>query len=118
MGAPRRERRLAQVAFVRRQGERDRVHVKRPDTTERPWVFPTFGDMVPHDLVHLVVESAFGVRRGFWGRVDAGVDPGRVNAQANRAGGRDKYAGFGEDLRELYLAEGLAGAPWFDAGAT
>jgi hypothetical protein len=62
--------------------------------------------------VHLVVEAGFGVADGFWGRVEAGVDVARINAQANRQGGTDKYQGFGEDLRGLYLAEALAGERW------
>jgi hypothetical protein len=44
------------------------------------------------------------------------VDPERVNNEANRAGGADKYRGFGDDRREILLAEGLAAAPWSDAG--
>jgi hypothetical protein len=35
-----------------------------------------------------------------------------VNAEANRIGGKDKYAGFGEDLRGLNLAESLANLSW------
>jgi hypothetical protein len=49
----------------------------------------------PHDLVHLVVEAAFGLAQGFWGRVDAGVDPAAIMAVANRKGGGNRYAGFG-----------------------
>jgi hypothetical protein len=96
------------VCFVRKRGERDRVYVTRTDGTEVSWVFPSYGDALPHDLVHLVVEAAFGLARGFWGRVDEGADVARMNAAANRAGGKDKYAGFGADLGELLLAEALA----------
>jgi len=98
--------------FVRTAGQPDRVYVRRSNGSEVSWSFPSFGADLPHDLVHLVVERAFGVKNGFWGRVDAGVDPARVNAMANRIGGRDKYAGFGDDLRELYLAETLANLSW------
>ena len=100
------------VAFVRTRGQADRFYVTRSNGSETSWSFPTFGDGLPHDLVHLVVESRLGISKGFWGRVDAGVDPRVVNEQANRKGGKDKYAAFGEDLRELYLAEALAGLPW------
>ena len=55
---------------------------------------------------------------GFWGRVDRGVDPARINAEANRIGGKDKYAGFGDDLRGLYLAEALANCSWGIAEVT
>jgi hypothetical protein len=101
-----------QISFVRTQGRPDRVYVQRTHGGEVSWAFPSFGEGLPHDLVHLVVESLFEVRQGFWGRVDAGVDPGRVSEIANRVGGPNKYAAFGADLRELYVAEALAGIAW------
>lgn len=101
-----------EVAFVRAAGKRDRIYVQRADGSEVSWSFPSYGDGLPHDLVHLVVESAFGIRDGFWGRVEAGVDPERVNAEANQRGGADKYKGFGRDLKHLFLAEALAGVRW------
>jgi hypothetical protein len=100
------------IAFVRTAGKPDRVYVQRTSGTEVSWSFPTFGNDLPHDLVHLVVEARFGVREGFWARVDAGVDVARINALANRQGGSGKYAGFGADLHDLYLAEVLAAVPW------
>lgn len=101
-----------QVTFVRHPEAPDRIYVVRDDGSEASWSFPSYGDGLPHDLVHLVLERRFGLRHGFWGRVAAGVDPSRINAMANQKGGKGKYAGFGEDLRELWLAEALAGAPW------
>src|SRR5262245_30283848 len=103
-----------EVSFVRVRGQRDRIYVRRTDGSEVSWVFPTYGEELPHDLIHLVVEAAFGVRQGFWGRVDAGVDPARVNDEANRMGGADKYRGFGDDRREILLAEALAAGRWLD----
>lgn len=97
------------IAFVRTAGQPDRVYVTRTDGTEVSWSFPTYGDGIPHDLVHLVVETAFGLKDGFWGRVDRGIDVARLNHAANRRGGADKYAGFGPDQKELWLAELLAG---------
>lgn len=105
---------VLRASFVRVPGERDRIYVHRSDGSEASWVFPSYGTGLPHDLVHLVVESAFGLRRGFWGLVDAGADAARINEEANKKGGADKYRGFGEDRRELLLAEALAGAPWSD----
>lgn len=102
-----------EVTFVRVRGQRDRIYLHRPDGSELSWVFPAHGDGLPHDLVHLVVESAFGLRRGFFGLVAEGVDPVRVNAEANRRTGADKYRGFGEDRRELLLAEQITALPWF-----
>ena len=63
-------------------------------------------------MVHLVVEEMFQIADGFWGRVDRGVDPARINAEANRIGGPNKYKGFGDDLRGLLLAEAVANLSW------
>jgi hypothetical protein len=103
--------------FVRVAGERDRVYVRRSDGSETSWVFPSYGEGLPHDLVHLVVEGDFGVRAGFWGRVDRGVEPAKINSDASRRGRAGKYAAFGADLRELLLAEALANCGWFTPGA-
>ena len=105
---------ILRARFVRIAGQKDRVYVVRPDGSEVSWSFPTYGDQLPHDLVHLIVESAAGLAAGFWGRVAAGVDPARVNALANAAAGKleTKYAGFGGDLGELLIAEALAAYPW------
>lgn len=104
--------RVLKATFVRTQGQRDRIYVTRSNGSQVQWVFPTYGDRLPHDLVHLVVETAFGLTRGFWGRVDEGVDPGRITLEANQMGGKDKYSGFGDDQRELALAEALAATNW------
>jgi len=101
------------AVFLRTEGARDRIYVTRSDGSEVSWVFPTYGDALPHDLVHLVVETVFSLSRGFWGRVDDGADPGRISQEANRKGGSDKYAAFGPDQSDLQLAEVLAAAPWF-----
>jgi hypothetical protein len=103
---------MLEASFVRTVGDRDRIYVTRSNGSEVNWVFPTYGDVPPHDMIHLIVESAFGVTQGFWGRVDAGIDPGRIAEQANRIGGRNKYAAFGEDLSDLALAELLANVGW------
>ena len=57
------EARVLVASFIRSRGERDRVHVRRSDGTETSWLLPTYGEGMPHDLVHLVVEAAFGLRR-------------------------------------------------------
>jgi hypothetical protein len=106
------------ASFVRTAGERDRIYVTRTDGSTTSWVFPSYGDVLPHDLVHLAVESAFGVARGFWGRVDGGADPGAIAREANRRGGRDKYAAYGADQAELLLAESLANVRWLEEGAS
>jgi len=64
---------MLEVAFVRRRGHRDAVHVRRDDGTSTSWRLPTYGDGLPHDLCHLVVEQELGLTDGFWGLVDQGA---------------------------------------------
>ena len=73
---------VLKVSFVRRRGSRDRVYVTRGDGSSTGWDFPSYGDGLPHDLCHLVVEDELGLTEGFWGLVDQGVDVGLVNNQA------------------------------------
>ncbi len=109
---------MLRATFVRTAGEPDRIYVTRSDESEVSWSFPAYGDGLPHDLVHLVVEACCGLRFGFWGRVDAGAQPARINAAANRVGGKQKYRDFGPEQAELHVAEALAGAAWWLEGAT
>jgi hypothetical protein len=111
-------RSVLKASFVRTIGERDRIYVVRSDGSQVSWAFPTYGDALPHDLIHLVVEAAFGLAHGFWGRVDAGADPGAIMADANRRGGSNKYSAFGSDRSELLLAEALANPGWLAAEAS
>ncbi|MFO0547252.1 MAG: hypothetical protein U0271_02630 [Polyangiaceae bacterium] len=70
------------------------------------WRCPTYGGGLPHDLVHAVVEPAFGLVHALWGRVARGIDPSVANAR--RAWARDA------EHAELLVAEGLAAVHWFD----
>jgi hypothetical protein len=70
---------VLEVSFVRNRASRDRVYVTRSDGTSTGWDFPTYGDGLPHDLCHLVVEYGLGLTEGFWGLVDQHVDVGLVN---------------------------------------
>ncbi len=102
----------AEIRFVRSPEARDRIYVQRPDGSSATWSFPSYGEQLPHDLVHLVVERRLGLRHGLWGRVCDGADLERINAMANRQGGPDKYRALGPDLRELMWSEALAAQPW------
>ena len=102
------------ISFVRTEGQPDRVYVQRTDQSEVSWAFPTYGNFIPHDLLHLVVETAFGLKAGFWGKVDSGLDAGRINELADRVGGKNKYAAFGSDQFDLLTSEFLAGLRWSD----
>jgi hypothetical protein len=101
-----------ELRLVRTPGQHDRAYIRLDDGQTRSWTFPSYGVMLPHDLVHLLVEVGFGVDDGFWGRVASGLDPAEINAEAELRGGKDKYAGFGADRSGLLLAEGYAGLPW------
>jgi hypothetical protein len=100
------------VTFVRTLGKHDRVYVKRTNGSESSWSFPSYGDALPHDLVHLVCEIELGVRDGIYGRVAAGADLREINQKANRKGGKDKYRALGRDLEGVLWSEALAAAPW------
>lgn len=101
-----------EVVFVRTGGPRDRFHVRRPDGSEASWTFPSYGDALPHDLVHFVCERELGVNDGIFGAIAAGADLERINARANRVGGKDKYASLGDHLDGVRWSEALAIAPW------
>ncbi len=95
-----------QVSFVRRGGRRDRVHVTRDDGSSTAWDFPTYGDRLPHDLCHLVVEEGLGIVAGFWGLVDEGVEVRLVDNQATLVRhGEPLVAQPGVDFSDLVRAE-------------
>lgn len=104
------------IAFVRAHERHDRIFITFSDGQQGGWRFPSYGEALPHDLVHFGVETAFELSRGVWGLVASGIDFQAINAQANHRGGtiREKYAGLGDDLSELLFAEALATARWFD----
>jgi hypothetical protein len=94
------------VTFVRRRSRRDRVYVTRSDGTSIEWDFPSYGDGLPHDLCHLVVEDELGLVDGFWGLVDQGVGIVLIdNAATLMRNGRPLAAEVGIDLSELVEAE-------------
>lgn len=80
------------VTFVRTLGMRDRVYVAFADGTEKSWPFPSYGENLPHDLVHLIVERAFAIDDGVWGHVARGGEFGKTEP--------------------LLVAEVFANAPW------
>jgi hypothetical protein len=81
------------ASFTRRRGEHDEVQFVRTDGTKTEWEFPSYGDALPHDFVHFIVEEGLGLTDGFWGLIDDGADVVMGNDQAVLA--RD-----GEPLRE------------------
>jgi hypothetical protein len=94
------------VAFVRHRQRRDRIYVTRHDGTSTFWDFPSYGDRLPHDLIHLVVEDSLGIVNGFWGIVAAGVEVTLIDDQATLvADGRPLVEKPGIDFSDLMRAE-------------
>jgi hypothetical protein len=97
---------MLEVSFVRNRGSRDRVYVKRIDGSSTGWDFPTYGDGLPHDLCHLVVEDGLELSEGFWGLVDQNVDVGLVNNEPTlMRDGKPLVAQPGVDFTGLNQAE-------------
>ena len=83
----------------------------RSDGTATGWDFPTYGDGLPHDLCHLVVEDELGISDGFWGLVDRGVDVGLVDNQATLISkGQPLVQQPGADITGLIYAEEVVAA--------
>jgi hypothetical protein len=94
------------VTFVRHRERRDRIYVTRSDGTSTSWDFPSYGDRLPHDLCHLVVEDGLGMVGGFWGLVDTGVDVELIDNQATLVRhGRPLAQRPGFDVTDLMRAE-------------
>jgi hypothetical protein len=67
------------VSFARHYGKRDHIYVTREDGTLCDWAFPTYGDQLPHDLCHLIIEEMLEIRNGFWGLVEQGMEVRLIN---------------------------------------
>jgi hypothetical protein len=68
------------------KGERDdRIEMRRGDGSVARTTFPKKGP-VPHDVVHLMVESELGIAGGSWGLVAGGAEPDNIQAMAKAAG--------------------------------
>jgi hypothetical protein len=94
------------VSFVRHRGKRDHVYVTRQDSTSCDWAFPTYGDQLPHDLCHLVIEEMLAIPNGFWGLVEQGMEVTLVNDQGTLTkDGRTLSDHSGFDFSDLVRAE-------------
>ena len=93
------------AAFVRHRGRRARVYVTRSDGSSTGWDFPSYGDRLPHDLCHLVVEEGLGIDEGFWGLVERGVEVELVADQATLVRDGKPLVEQGTDFSDLLVAE-------------
>ena len=95
-----------QVSFVRHRGRRDNVYVTRSDGSVAEWAFPSYGDDLPHDLCHLVVEDALCIAHGFWGLLDDGMDVQLIDNQATLfRNGKRLIEDPNVDFSDLHRAE-------------
>ena len=91
---------------MRHRGQRDHVYVVRSDGSTCNWAFPTYGDRLPHDLCHLVVENLLGIPAGFWGLVDRGMEVQLIdNESALFMNGQPLAEVEGFDASDLLRAE-------------
>lgn len=73
---------------------------------------PGYSDLIPHDLVHLVVEEEYGVRDGIFGQLAAGGNAGtfvptqelRTKAWARKTERRNRSTGTEMDRSEALAA--------------
>jgi hypothetical protein len=64
-----------QVTFMRTDKRRYAVHVTRENAADLVMdPAPGFHDYIPHDLVHFLVETHFGLREGVYGLLAVGGD--------------------------------------------
>lgn len=61
-----------------------RAVVARPDAEAVQFALYDYGPMLPHDLVHYVVEDELGLPFGFWGLLAAGAKLQSVQAYGAR----------------------------------
>lgn len=84
--------------------------VTRDDGSEISWTWPDENGMLPHDLCHFAMETAFGLKYGVYGLMAKGVNwkeyDGPAALQRADAFVREKTGQ--PDARELLLAESLA----------
>ena len=112
---------MLRATFVRKRGHRDHVYVVRSDDSTLDWAFPSYGDGLPHDFCHLVVEDGLGLADGFWGLIDAHVDVSLRDNQATLVrGGMPLVEEPGIDFSGLRRAEdavAVLASPFFDPNA-
>lgn len=70
---------------ITKQERADRVEAWPPGRLPVAFDLPKKGP-VPHDVVHLLVESELGIADGFWGLLARGADPVALAGMAKAAG--------------------------------
>ena len=100
------------MRFERTGERRYAVAIQRDERSDlRMDPAPGYSDLIPHDLVHFVVETELGLRDGIFGQLAAGGDAGtfvptqeqRTRAWARRTARRNSSTG-----RDMGASEDLA----------
>jgi hypothetical protein len=74
------------VVFQRTGRRRYRVEVRRPPFAAVEMnPAPGYDDLIPHDMMHLVVESQLGLERGIFGQLAAGAGTFRVIVEPSKS---------------------------------
>jgi hypothetical protein len=63
-----------QITIVKEGGRSHRAVAVRDDGVAVQFAVADYGDRLPHDVVHYLVESTLGLEWGFWGLVAAGAE--------------------------------------------
>ena len=90
-----------------------RAVVSRPGAEAVQFAVYDYGPVLPHDLVHYVVEEELGLEFGFWGLVAAGAKLQAVQAYGARDPRRIPPPNdplVGAHINDLLAAEGLVAA--------
>lgn len=96
----------------------DRVEARRADGSVASWTCPTYGGSLPHDLVHVMVEAGFELRRGLWGLVEGGLDPALANQRVRDGMSQSTSSRFAPEQTELLQSEALCLMHWYDPDPT
>ena len=102
-----------EITIVKVESGPHRAVVARPGAEAVQFAVYDYGAMLPHDLVHYVVEDELGLQFGFWGLIAAGAKLQSVQAY----GARDPRRIPPQDdplvaahIDELLTAEGFVAA--------
>jgi hypothetical protein len=101
------------ITIVKVQSGPHRAVVSRPGAEAVRFAMYDYGPVLPHDLVHYVVEDELGLEFGFWGLVAAGAKLQSVQAYGARDPRRIPPPNdpvVGAHIDDLLAAEGLVAA--------
>lgn len=101
------------ITIVKAESGPHRAIVSRPGAAAVQFAVYDYGPVLPHDLVHYVVEDELGLQFGFWGLVAAGARLASVQAYGARDPRRVPPPNdpvVGAHIDDLLAAEGLVAA--------